>query len=345
MQLKLVSSPSLEAGRILEDLSSNDILILKKATFLLQKYIKEVEFADQFLFLGGLRKLEDVIEKSEGNTLAYALTSLQNLMEHDHGWDDFDSAFISTVSYLFFFYFIFFSPHFVMRCMFTERCCYFNFFRIKLVSIIVKQNLVNICRPATAIIIKLVISDVSSTNFSTRCYGFEVVNKAISAQSSFLPTLVQRLTTTDYLLALNSLNLINALFRHVTDRYRVNFVYTMDCLNIRKVAMRLMQASPAEEMYKQLVEFQRLMIQEGHRRKRLLILAENPTHDIMLNEIWALAAIKTTTSENSDGKWKKIGFAVCTPYLLSSFSILLSLLREVLFLTLRLFVCMMNTYN
>jgi hypothetical protein len=32
-----------------------------------------------------------------GKTLAYALTSTQNLMEHDNGWEDLDLDFINKV--------------------------------------------------------------------------------------------------------------------------------------------------------------------------------------------------------------------------------------------------------
>jgi len=42
-----------------------------------------------------------------GNTLAYALNSLQNLMEHDHGWENFTRDFVGQVSiFLFYRYFI-----------------------------------------------------------------------------------------------------------------------------------------------------------------------------------------------------------------------------------------------
>jgi engulfment and cell motility protein 1 len=58
---------------------------------------KEVEFFDEFLKREGLRSLIEIINTSSGNTLAYALTSMQNLMEHDHGWEDLDTLFINKV--------------------------------------------------------------------------------------------------------------------------------------------------------------------------------------------------------------------------------------------------------
>ncbi|KAJ3052420.1 hypothetical protein HK097_006293 [Rhizophlyctis rosea] len=266
--LKLVSSPAIMVEEMLRNLPSEDDLIVKRTIFMLQKYLKEEDFAEEFIAKGGLSILQDIIIMGMGNTLAYALTSLQALMEHDTGWDSFGPQFIST-----------------------------------LVSIIVKQNLVNICRPATAIIIKLVIADPSSSS-PIQCYGFDVVNRAIRNQASFLPTLVHRLAATDYSLQLNSMHLINVLFRHATPGARTEFVHNLDALDTRRTVLRVMQNSPAEELSNQLVEFQRLLIQEGHRRKRMPIDMKNAEHEKMLNDIFQLAEIE------ADGgvKWRRLGF-------------------------------------
>ncbi|KAJ3415709.1 hypothetical protein HDV05_004387 [Chytridiales sp. JEL 0842] len=272
--LKFDNSPVYMAAVLVDDLSLEEEQDLKRTLFRLQKLMKEEEFVDEFLARGGLERLQEIITWSQGNTLAYALTSLQNLMEHDHGWDKFDSIFIST-----------------------------------LVSIIVKQNLVNICRPATAIIIKLVLADQTTENSPIQTYGFDVINKAISTQTSFLPTLLDRLSATDYLLQLNSMHLINVLFRKATDRYRAEFVHLMDALSIRRVVTQLMQTSPAEELGKQLVEYQRLLIQEGHRRKRIIVDTRLSSHALMLEEIWLASGLE----EESGFKWRRIGFDTEVP--------------------------------
>jgi len=208
----------------------------------------------------------------QGNTLAYALNSLQNLMEHDHGWENFTKDFVSMI-----------------------------------VTIIVQQNLVNICRPATNIIVKLVCADKSSKG-AVQCYGFDVVNNAITSKE-FLPTLVQRLSATDYLLQFNSLHLINALFRHVTDKHREKFVNELNALNIKETVMNLMISSPAEELTKQLVEFQRLTIQEGNIKKNTQYSSDNETHKRMLEELWTLSGL----TQEGDMKWRKLGFSSENP--------------------------------
>jgi engulfment/cell motility protein 1 len=148
------------------------------------------------------------------------------------------------------------------------------------------------------------MADSASENSPIQCYGFEVVNAAMATQTAFLPTLVQRLSATDYLLQLNSMHLINILFRKATERHRAEFLLLLDVLHVRKVIVRLIQTKPAEELGKQLVEFQRLLVQEGHRRKRTLVDPRNPVHETLLQNIWTASALET----EGNIKWRMIGF-------------------------------------
>ncbi|GAW01265.1 elmo ced-12 family protein [Lentinula edodes] len=82
LDLKLVNSPNKEGREIAEKL---------------QRYIRENEFASEFINYDGVTQLVDIIFTSLGNTLAYALTAMQNLMELDYGWASLDEAFIFRV--------------------------------------------------------------------------------------------------------------------------------------------------------------------------------------------------------------------------------------------------------
>ena len=62
---------------------------------------QESEFTNAFIREGGVQSIVRVIEEANGNTLAYALTALLNLTEHDHGWSSLDVHFISRVCLLF----------------------------------------------------------------------------------------------------------------------------------------------------------------------------------------------------------------------------------------------------
>ncbi|KAL1920080.1 uncharacterized protein VTP21DRAFT_1226 [Calcarisporiella thermophila] len=204
---------------------TKDDRVLKTAIFSLQKYLKEEDFAEEFLVRGGLNPLKEIIGSASGNTLAYALTSLQNLMEHDRGWESFEQEFIDT-----------------------------------LVSILVNQPLVNICRPATGIIIKLVCADASSPS-QIRCYGYPTIRKAMNVHPNFLSTLVQRLQSPDYVLQVNSLRLINALLKH-GDKDEVR--EALEGLDVRRSVASLDNEHTSEEMDRALCEFHELM--NGGRR-------------------------------------------------------------------------------
>ncbi|KAJ3120690.1 hypothetical protein HK098_004410 [Nowakowskiella sp. JEL0407] len=273
-KLKLTSSPKLLALEYTRELKSEDQITIRKTLFNLKKYLIEEEFAKEFS-KKGLERLQELIVTSQGNILAQALLSLQTLTEHEFGWENFSKNFISA-----------------------------------LVAIIVKQNLVNICRPATEIIIKLVLADKSDPNAAIQCYGFNVINNAISSQQSFLPTLVGRLLQTDDLLRLGSMNLINVLFRHATDQHRDEFVHTLDMLHIRNVVLEIIYQNPAEELMKQVYEFQRLLILEGNRRKTSPVNMHNKDHVGMLDEIWGATGIEPF----NDYKWRLLGFESERPH-------------------------------
>jgi engulfment/cell motility protein 1 len=146
--------------------------------------------------------LVDVITSSHGNTLAvrtlsllllvvrsfrqqYALTAMKNLMDLEYGWATLDSNFI-----------------------------------FKVVQIIATpQSLINVCRPATAILKRLVEADPASAPgpllaSSSRAppaapagsvyrYGFDVVYEQMRKEPGLLETVVSRLGTADTALALN----------------------------------------------------------------------------------------------------------------------------------------------
>lgn len=67
------------------------------AVFKLQSDIGDPSFAELFIANGGLAKLRDLTLYSNGNTLAYALTSFSRLLELDKGWDYVTPDLISRV--------------------------------------------------------------------------------------------------------------------------------------------------------------------------------------------------------------------------------------------------------
>ncbi|KAK9760133.1 hypothetical protein K7432_016151, partial [Basidiobolus ranarum] len=270
--LKVVPAPTVEARELYGKLETSDEKSLKLTVFSIQKNLKEVEFVDEFLLLGGLTSLIKIISSSNGNVLAYALNSLLSIMQHEHGWETIQPEFVKT-----------------------------------LVNIIVEQNLVNICRPATSILIKLVCAD-STANSPVQCYGFNFVYSAILDAPNFLSILVHRLNAADYLLQKNSLTLINGLLGHVTDAHRFDLLDKLEELRVKKAVMSMMQSNSDGEILKHLLEFQRLFIRDLNRKKRSNPL-NYPKQDEMLNFIWEAASIPDTLSPD----WHMVGFDTETP--------------------------------
>lgn len=160
---------------------------------------------------------------------------MQNLMELDHGWADIDDAFILRV--------------------------------VQIISS--EQSLINVCRPATAILKKLVEADpvaapgphVGSSKAppalppgSVYRYGFEVVYQQMRKESRLLETVVNRLGSADTTMALYrcvtccsrvyddrciicSMMLINSLMAHASEARWEEFFDELQRLNVHKAVI------------------------------------------------------------------------------------------------------------
>lgn len=126
----------------------------------------------------------EVINASRGNTLAYALSAMQHLMDLDYGWSTLDDTFIFKI----------------------------------VQTLSSSSSLINVCRPATAILKKLVEADpasapgpvVASSSRSPPApplgsvwrYGFHVVFEQMRKEKGMLETVVSRLGSADTAMAL-----------------------------------------------------------------------------------------------------------------------------------------------
>jgi len=82
---------------LVQRLASDEDSVRKMAVFKLQSAIGDPSFVDVFMIEGGLPKLANLALHANGNTLAYALTSLSRLLELDKGWDQVSSELIERV--------------------------------------------------------------------------------------------------------------------------------------------------------------------------------------------------------------------------------------------------------
>ncbi|KAG8886764.1 hypothetical protein FRB98_001029 [Tulasnella sp. 332] len=313
--LKLVSSPVLEAVEIVEKLTAREDKSTKMALFSLQKYIQEDAFANEFLKRRGLSELLAVISVSHGNTLAYALKGLQNLMALNHGWSDIPKSFVS-----------------------------------ELVLILANpQNLVNVSRPATSILKRLVEADprfapqapatmlssasrpgTAMSNVAANTankpalqivtnnkmprkgvwnYGFDFVwdemrkeglsTGQVTSQGSDrsirpLETVVQKLSSGDTKMATDSMMLINSLMKNATDSRWEELANELERLNVRKVVVRLASSSMMEDLSSQVMEFQANLTSLAYRRKTTPVDPELPSVRDALTVIWNASRIPDT---------------------------------------------------
>lgn len=161
---------------------------------------------------------------------------MQNLMELEYGWESLDDAFILRV----------------VQILSSE------------------QSLINVCRPATAILKKLVEAcpasvpgpQVGSSRTppvlppgSVYRYGFEVVFEQMRKEKRLLETVVKRLGSADTTMALyrwvgergcldvlklmlgRSMMLINSLLAHASDARWDEFIEELERLNVSKAVI------------------------------------------------------------------------------------------------------------
>ncbi|KAG6886236.1 hypothetical protein C0993_010798 [Termitomyces sp. T159_Od127] len=289
---RLVNAPSREAREIAMKLSQGNERNLKLTLFTLQKFIREEQFAQEFIDHNGLQELVSVIYESNGNTLAYALTAMQNLMELDYGWATLDDDFI-----------------------------------LKIVQILSSPiSLVNVCRPATAILKKLVEADplnapgslVASSSRSPPSalpgsvyqYGFKVVFAQMRKEEKLLETVVNRLGSADTAMAQYSMMLINSLLMHASDSWWEEFVDDLERLNVRKAVIRLMSLHIMEDLTSCILDFQANVVRVTYRKKTTLVNPETEaSHAAALACIWAHSRLVEETDEQGGRlKWRKLGF-------------------------------------
>ncbi|KIJ20930.1 hypothetical protein PAXINDRAFT_160374 [Paxillus involutus ATCC 200175] len=308
--LKLVNASIIEASEIIQKLNLRDERTLRLSLFSLQKFIKEEKFAQEFLNRDGLQELVDIIYTEHGNTLAYALTAMQNLMDLDYGWSTLDDNFI-----------------------------------FKIVQILASsQSLINVCRPATAILKKLVEADPmnapgpvmpSSSRSppvappgSVYRYGFQSVFEQMRREKGSLETVVSRLGSADTAMALYrrveclmatlgplahrscSMMLINSLLFHVNDARWDEFISELERLNVRKAVIRLMSSHVIDDLTSCILDFQANIVRVTYRKKTTLVEpGAEPVHDSALEHIWASSKVHQELDEDGQElKWRLLGF-------------------------------------
>ncbi|KAK4051977.1 hypothetical protein OIO90_004507 [Microbotryomycetes sp. JL221] len=266
-QFTLCSNPTIEAAEMVDKLNTAETSVRKLATFSLRTLIKERVFLEEFVKRGGVAALQQVIQSSTGNTLAYALLSMQHLMElEDRAWQDVDSQFVARI-----------------------------------VEIIAKETLINICKPATAILRRLASSDAPSDTVDQSASGFSRVYQEIRKRNGFLEIVVDRMAGDEVALVELSLSLINSLFEGATKSHNSEFSDDLESLGVWKAVAKLFESEREADMPLAL-EFQSILAQSLHQDLQQQLQDE---HFAMFDVVWNASKLEDTDESN---RWRRAGF-------------------------------------
>ncbi|KAJ3340654.1 hypothetical protein HDU93_006511 [Gonapodya sp. JEL0774] len=337
--LKLCPHPTIEASDLADRLRALTTTPqgaagadAKRVLFVLQRYLKEPDFSASFVLRGGAQALQRCVSAADGNTLAYALQAMHYLVEQK-GWEGLDVDVVGGVSAL-----VLGTqpplPHSLIEPsvapapdMTTIPLVDSRASSLQLVTILVREELTNICRPATAILAKLVSSPPTAPaqtpsepsptpqpQNSTDLTGFDSVSSAMSTQSAFLPTLVRRLSAPDPTMQLASLHLLNVLIRHASHSARDDFTRQLEALHCSSHVARMALVGGSEEAKTHLAEYQTLAVRELHRKKRRAIVLDGKAsaHGKFMQEVWS-AAVDVVGGQAEGRKWRKVGFSSENP--------------------------------
>ncbi|KAI9885531.1 MAG: hypothetical protein M1823_002670 [Watsoniomyces obsoletus] len=281
---------------LVDRLSSPQDGLRKKAAFGLQSHIGDPSFADVFIAEGGLVRLRLLVLESNGNTLAYSLTSFSKLLEVDKGWDYVNQELVERV-----------------------------------VELVVTHPLVNILRGAMSILVAIVSHSQhgsSSEHIASPLgtFGFRALKPALAVYPEFLEMLVSRLSSADHALCANALQLINSLMRDaMTDESDLEwpkFIRRLQDLGVIKAI--LMQSSALQDLAHPLLEFQALTKVLLRKWRDVPVDQEKPEHRRALKGLHLASNPekhdKTDTapdggkkSRHNPEKWRRLGFDTESP--------------------------------
>ncbi|KAJ3140857.1 hypothetical protein HK100_008732 [Physocladia obscura] len=301
--LQLVVSPRRKASILLRDLqtaeSDDTENATKAALFKIVGQMSDKEVAAEFINQNGIVKLTKMIAspKIKGSTLSLALTAMQSLLDI-HQLQDIFSLSLDSATFI-----------------------------TTLLAIVEQQQQIMVSRPATSLLIKLLDSKNSVLRILQAVYTYMSTPPPLQQHqqqqqpSSFVRTLVSRLSLRDFSLQSISLSLINALIHKSLETQPIAFslfaVFEANGLRseIASLAYSLPEANNAlqvTEVRKLIVEFQRLLVKEWNRRKRAnVVISPGSKHEQMLIEIWKVAGLEIDGTGTY--KWRRLGFDTDVP--------------------------------
>ncbi|KAK4507874.1 hypothetical protein PRZ48_001609 [Zasmidium cellare] len=270
----------------------------KYAVFKLKGLLGDPSFADAFIQADGLPSLRRAVLNTSGNTQAYALGSLDALLELDMGWECCDELVLE-----------------------------------KALSLAISHPLVNIVRNALTLLV-LVVSRPLTTgqqDGEEPMIGFRALKPALDSNPGFLESLVQRLSASDHTLCANALQLVNALMRDAVvyggEQEWPKFIKRLQDLGVIGGVGMLMRGDAAGDVDSPLssaiIEFQNLTKMLLRKWRDVMVNMELPEHKRALKTIHLLsnpdpyippqAVNGAKVRKHHPEKWRRLGFETESP--------------------------------
>ncbi|KAK4637974.1 Engulfment and cell motility protein 2 [Fulvia fulva] len=283
---------TLVAGLVAESESAK-----KYAVYKLKGQLGDPSFADAFIQCNGLPPLRQAVLDTSGNTQAYALGSLNVLLELDMGWECIDEEVLD-----------------------------------KALALAISHPLVNIVRNALHLLV-LIVSQPLTTGISDEDAqsGFVALKPALDNHPQFLESLVHRLSASDHGLCANALQLVNALMNDAIvnggEHEWPKFIKKLQDLGVIGGVGMLMRGDAASDadspLATAILEFQSLTKVLLRQWRDVMVNMELPEHKRALKTINLLskpepyspppAANGVKPRKHHPEKWRRLGFETESP--------------------------------
>ncbi|KAL2916363.1 hypothetical protein HK105_204119 [Polyrhizophydium stewartii] len=287
--LRLAMAPYRHARLIADRLRRlDDEAELKKTVFALQRYLKESDFAAEFLGCGGFEILQRVTLRVDRNAFAYTLNCICVLLNHSLP----DSEGESTLAEPAWPQWMQLLPEFIDRKLPTAKIALANSTEMQ----------PNVGRPVTLLSIWLLRKSKPAQR--------EAFYRRLVSSQTTIRLLVSGVSSKSREIQLASLQLINAVLRCDPERRHSHMIRALDSAGMRKVAAWAMSSLREDEpLRRALIEYQAAIVLDYHRGKTTPIDLNILGHSAALDEIWSLAQV----SPVGDEKWRRIGFLTEQP--------------------------------
>ncbi|KAF2172468.1 hypothetical protein M409DRAFT_17701 [Zasmidium cellare ATCC 36951] len=287
-----------DVATLVAGLSAESESARKYAVFKLKGLLGDPSFADAFIQADGLPPLRQAVLSTSGNTQAYALGSLDALLELDMGWECCDEMVLE-----------------------------------KALSLAISHPLVNIVRNALTLIVLVVSRPLAAgqQDGEEPVFGFRALKPALENNPGFLESLVQRLSASDHTLCANALQLVNALMRDAVvnggEQEWPKFIKRLQDLGVIGGVGMLMRGDAAGDVDSPLssaiIEFQNLTKMLLRKWRDVMVNMELPEHKRALKTIHLLSnpdpyippqgVNGAKVRKHHPEKWRRLGFETESP--------------------------------